>query len=376
MAQLGYRPVGRDFPVFLHPQTREEYALARTERKTARGYRGFQVHCSPEVTLEEDLLRRDLTINALARDEQGRLIDLFGGERDLQLGVLRHVSDAFTEDPVRVLRLARFAARFAFEIAPATLALLCQMVAEGEVDALVPERAWQEISQGLLEDHPALMLDALRSCGALARILPEVDALFGVPLLPAGEETDTGLHLLRVLDFAATRRCPLPVRFACLLSNIGHQSPQTEGQEARGERLAAALCERLRVPTDCRELARMAIVAQEQIHGAVGLNARALVDLFTRLDGFRRPERFGQLLLACLCDYHGRPGFEVAPYPAGERLRRCLEAARGVDSGAIARLGGGGLVIASAIDRARLLAVQQALEDTLQSGLPILRSTP
>lgn len=363
MARLGFRPVGRDFPVFLHPATKEEYALARTERKTAMGYRGFEVHCAPEVTLEEDLRRRDLTINALARSDDGTLIDLFGGVADLRRGILRHVSEAFAEDPVRILRVARFAARFAFEIAPETLALMQAMVAAGEVDALVPERAWQELARGLGEAHPALLLEALRSCGALPRILPEVSSLFGCLLPGGGDESDAGLHLLRVLDYAASRDYPLPVRFACLVRWIGLPGGATGGSGL--ERLEH-LCGRLRVPNDCRDLGRMVIAHAEQAHQALALDAHGLVDLFSATDAWRRPDRFEQFLLACACDFHGRPGFEVRPYPVSPRLLRALEAARAVDSGAIARAGGGGEAIAAAIRAARVAAAGRSLAEALQ----------
>ena len=273
MVRLGFRPVGKDFPVFLHPRTNEEYALARTERKTGRGYKGFAVFAAPDVTLEQDLARRDLTINAIARDEQGGLIDPFGGAQDLKLGMLRHVGDAFVEDPVRILRVARFAARFAFEIAPETMALMRRMVQDAEVDHLVPERAWQELARGLMEARPSLMFETLRACGALARILPELDALFGVPQPPAHHpEIDTGLHIMLVVDYAASRNFTLPVRFAALTHDLGKGTtprdewPRHIGHEERGVELVRQLCERLRVPNDCRDLAVLAARYHGEIH--------------------------------------------------------------------------------------------------------------
>ena len=368
MVQRGFRPVGKDFPVFLHPQTKEEYALARTERKTGRGYKGFTVYTAPEVSLEQDLARRDLTINAIARDPDGNLIDPFHGAEDLKRGVLRHVSPAFAEDPVRILRVARFAARFAFEIAPETMALMRRMVADGEADHLVPERAWQEISRGLMEPRPSLMIEALRSCGALARILPEVDALFGVPQ-PAAQhpEVDTGLHLLLALDYAAARHFPLPVRFAVLTHDLGkattppEQWPAHHGHEARGAALIEPLCERLRVPNDCGDLAVLAARHHGEIHRAEELRPATIVALFERCDALRRPERFDLLLDACASDFHGRPGRETLSYPPAPLLRACLTAARAVDAGAIARRLGDPSKIAATVHQARVEAVKARL---------------
>jgi tRNA nucleotidyltransferase (CCA-adding enzyme) len=368
MVELGFRPVGKEFPVFLHPETKEEYALARTERKTGRGYKGFTVYTAPEVTLEQDLARRDLTINAIARDEDGNLLDPFHGARDLQRGVLRHVSPAFAEDPVRVLRVARFAARFAFEIAPETVALMRHMVAEGEVDHLVAERAWQEIARGLMEPRPSLMFEALRSCGALARILPEIDALFGVPQ-PAEHhpEIDTGLHIMLVVDYAASRHFSLPVRFAALTHDLGKGVtprelwPAHHGHEAKAVALVEQLCERLRVPTDCRDLARLAARHHGEVHRAEELRPGTIVKLLEQCDALRRPERFEQLLQACACDFHGRPGRETLPYPPAVTLRRALEAARAVDAAAIARRIAEPKKIAPALHQARVDAVKAAL---------------
>jgi tRNA nucleotidyltransferase (CCA-adding enzyme) len=369
MVALGYTPVGRDFPVFLHPVTHDEVALARTERKTAPGYRGFVVHADPAVTLEEDLRRRDLTINAIAEDVDGHRIDPFGGEADLHAGVLRHVSEAFAEDPVRILRLARFAARWpAFRVAPETAALCAQMVEAGEADALVPERVWQELSRGLLEAQPSRMFAVLRACGTLARLLPEVDRLWGVPQPEAHHpEIDTGVHLMLVLDMAARLQAPLPVRWACLVHDLGKGTtprdewPRHIAHEARSVKLAEQVAERWRVPADCRELG--AIVAREHgnIHRSGELDGAGTLRLLERCDALRRPERFGQALLACECDARGRTGLEAAPYPPRERLAHALRRVLAVDaeaaaSDAVAR-GASGPAIGEAVRRARLAAL-------------------
>jgi tRNA nucleotidyltransferase (CCA-adding enzyme) len=369
MEQLGYRPVGRDFPVFLHPQTHEEYALARTEKKTARGYKGFAIQASPEVTLEQDLARRDLTINAMARDDLGNIIDPHRGLADLKAGILRHVSPAFVEDPVRVLRVARFAARFGFAIAPETLELMREMVRNGEIDHLVPERAWQELSRGFMEDKPSRMLLALRDCGALERILPEVDALFGVPQ-PAlhHPEVDTGLHILLVVDYAAAHDHPLTVRFAALTHDLGkgltprEQWPNHHGHEHKSVELVDRLCERLRVPGDCRDLAVLTARYHGDVHRAEELRPATVLKLLSAADVYRRPARFEELLAACSCDYHGRSGLETRPYPQADLLRAAANAAREVDAGAIAQsLDGDPARIGAAIEAARLQAVSQVL---------------
>lgn len=345
MVALGFQPVGRDFPVFLHPVTHEEYALARTERKSGRGYKGFTVHAAPDVTLEQDLRRRDLTINAMAEDEAGNLIDPYGGQRDLAARTFRHVSEAFAEDPVRILRVARFAARFTdFGVAPETLALMRAMVEAGEVDALVPERVWQELARGLMEKQPSRMFDVLRDCGALARLLPEVDRLFGVPQ-PAEHhpEIDTGVHVMRVIDWAARQGYALPVRFAALTHDLGKGTtppalwPRHVGHEARGVELVRAVSERLRVPADCRDLA--VAVAREHglAHRAPELRPGTLVELLERVDAFRRPQRFEDFLRACECDFRGRPGYEDRAFPAPDFLRRVLRAAQSIDAGAVAK---------------------------------------
>ncbi|MFT4267670.1 MAG: multifunctional CCA addition/repair protein, partial [Xenophilus sp.] len=354
MAAQGFEPVGRDFPVFLHPRTHEEYALARTERKSAPGYRGFVVHAAPGVTLEEDLARRDLSINAMALPAAladtrplpaEALIDPFHGRRDLEGKVLRHVTGAFREDPVRILRLARFAARFHdFAVAPETMALMRGMVAAGEADALVPERVWQELARGLMEAKPSRLFEVLRACGALAVLLPEVDALWGVPQ-PAEHhpEIDTGAHLMMVLDAASRLDAPLAVRFACLTHDLGKGStpaallPLHIGHEQRSAELLAGVCERWRVPGEIRELAEVVAREHGHIHASGGFGAAALVRLLERCDAFRKPQRFAEALLACECDARGRLGLEERPYPQRGRLLTALEAACGVPTDAVAR---------------------------------------
>lgn len=384
MAALGYLPVGRDFPVFLHPQTHEEYALARTERKTGRGYHGFAFQADPSVGLEEDLARRDLTINAMAVPAEdaanpgsARLIDPFGGLNDLRAGVLRHVTAAFAEDPVRILRLARLAARLpGFEVAPETEALMINMVAQGEVDHLVPERVWQEIARGLMTPRPSRMFEVLRGCGALARLLPELDRLWGVPQrADYHPEIDTGVHAMMVLDMAARLGADLEVRFACLGHDLGKgvtpadMLPRHIGHEAQSERLLRNVATRLRVPRGCAELA--AVVAREHghVHGSMGFQAAAVLRLLERCDALRRPERFEQVLLACECDARGRLGHEDQPYPQRPRLRQALAAARAVDAASVlerlTRAGDGvppcGPAIARALHEARCTAVARRL---------------
>ena len=372
MLAQGYTPVGRDFPVFLHPQTHDEYALARTERKSAPGYRGFAVQADPSVTLEQDLARRDLTINAIAQpadDPQAPLLDPFGGQRDLEAGVLRHVSAAFAEDPVRILRLARFAARWPhFVVAPETAALSRQMVEAGEADALVAERVWQELARGLMEERPSRLFDVLREAGALARVLPEVDRLWGVPQ-PAQHhpEVDTGVHLMMVLDLAARLQAPLPVRWACLVHDLGKGStprdqwPRHIAHEARSAKLAEALAERLRVPGECRELG--AVVAREHgnIHRCTTLGAAATLRLLERCDALRRPERFELALWACECDARGRLGLADAAYPQRQRLAAALQRVLSVDVSAAAAQAIGGGVTGPAIGEAVRSAREQAL---------------
>lgn len=370
LVRQGYLPVGRDFPVFLHPHTREEYALARTERKTAPGYRGFAVHADPSVTLEDDLSRRDLTINAMALDPQGQLIDPYGGQAHLKAQVLRHVSPAFAEDPVRILRVARFAARLrSFSVAPQTLDLMREMVESGELDALVPERVWQELSRALMEAQPSRFFQVLRQCGALARLLPEVDRLWGIPQSPEHHpEIDTGVHLMMVLDQSAQLKAPLAVRFACLGHDLGkgltppHEWPRHIGHEARSVSLLDGLCKRLRVPTACLELAEVVAREHGHVHQSLGLGAAALLRLLERCDAFRKPQRFEDILLACYCDSRGRLGREDQPYPQRNRLLRALALAQAVPSDQVAlqaqAQGRSGVQIAQAIRQARTEALK------------------
>ncbi len=368
MTALGFQPVGKDFPVFLHPRTHEEYALARTERKTARGYKGFQVYATPDVTLEEDLRRRDLTINAMAENEAGELFDPYGGRADLAARVFRHVSEAFPEDPVRILRVARFAARFGeFSVAPETLGLMQAMAANGEVDALVPERVWQELSRGLMESRPSRMFLLLRECGALAKLLPELDTLFGVPQNPKSHpEIDTGDHVMRVIDQAAADSTALPVRYAALLHDLGkgltppENWPNHGGHEAAGLELVKQVGQRLRAPADCAGLAQIVARWHGQAHNADKMGAAGLLDLLEQTDAFRRPERFGEFLQACAADFHGRPGWEARPFSQAERLRRALTAARQVDAGAVAQQSAPA-EIPRAIHDARLRAIAGAV---------------
>ena len=375
MTALGFEPVGRDFPVFLHPHSHEEYALARTERKTARGYRGFSVYCAPDVSLHDDLRRRDLTINAMARSPDGALIDPWGGQRDLRAGILRHVSEAFTEDPVRILRLARFAARFErFTVAPETVDLMRAMVRDGEVDALVPERVWQELSRGLMETRPSRMLEVLRDCGALGRLIPELDALWGVPQRADHHpEVDTGIHISLVIDAAARLQASLPARWAALLHDLGKATTPAEvlpahiGHEQRSAHLARQVCERLKVPNDCRELAIMAARDHGNLHRAAELRASTMVDLLERCDAIRKPARFSELLLACEADARGRAGRSDQPYPQASMWQAALQAARSIDAGAIAGASppepasSRAQRIRDAVHRARVEAVAAAL---------------
>jgi tRNA nucleotidyltransferase (CCA-adding enzyme) len=395
MTQQGYQTVGKDFPVFLHPQTREEYALARTERKTAPGYKGFTVHASPEVTLEEDLARRDLTINAMALPEadsswlthadQHALnqadyqafeqvfaahgIDPYGGLKDLQSKTLRHVTTAFREDPVRILRVARFAARFPeFSIAPETQALMQEMVEAGEVEHLVPERVWQELAKGLMTAKPSRMFEVLKACGALKVLLPEVNALWGVPQRAEYHpEIDTGVHLMMVLDMSAQLNTSLPVRVACLLHDLGKgTTPQAEwprhiGHEQRSAKLLKQVCERLRIPVECKELSDVVAREHGNIHRSQDLNAAALMRLLERCDAIRKPERWPDILLACECDARGRLGFETTTYAPAQRLREVLRAALSVTTSDIAaeaqKQGLSGPAVGEKIHEARVRAI-------------------
>ncbi len=379
MVARGYQPVGRDFPVFLHPQTHEEYALARTERKTALGYKGFAIYAAPDVTLEQDLLRRDFTLNAIAQDADGKLIDPHNGIADLRAGILRHVSPAFGEDPVRILRAARFVARFGFSIAPETLALMRGMVVNGEVDALVPERVWQELARSLMEKTPSRFFTTLRECGALAKILPEVDVLFGVPQPPQHHpEIDCGVHTMLVLDDAAQHDYPLEVRFAALTHDLGKGNtprdilPRHIGHEARGVDLLRALCERLRVPGECRDLGLLAARYHGDVHRAKELRPDTVVRLFQSCDAWRRPERFAQLLQACAADARGRTGHENDAYPQAEYLLRLLQAAQGVNAGEIAGQCEDKNLIAERVREARVDAVERAHKVECAPRLPSL----
>ena len=370
MVQQGYQPVGRDFPVFLHPVSHEEYALARTERKTAPGYKGFAVFSSPEVTLEEDLLRRDFTVNAMAEDENGNLIDPYRGIDDLRAGVLRHVSAAFSEDPVRILRAARFSARFGFTIAPQTLSLMQDMVKGGEVDALVPERVWQEVARALMEKNPSRFFLTLRSCGALVKIMPELDALFGVPQPEKFHpEIDCGVHTMLVVDDAASHGYALDVRFAALTHDLGKGNtpadilPRHVGHELRGVELVRTLSGRLRAPGECRDLALMVARYHGDIHRAMELRGDTIIRLFQSTDAWRRPERFAQLLQACAADARGRWGHEQDEYPQADYLLKLLVLARAVDAGEVARQCQDRGTIPEAVRRARLAAIQTVVKD-------------
>ena len=394
LTALGFVPVGRDFPVFLHPKTREEYALARTERSTARGYRGFEVYAAPDVTLEQDLARRDLTINSIAAQARpycanglfdpdfSSLIDPCGGQRDLKAKVLRHVTDAFREDPVRILRLARFAARFPdFSVAPETMAMMQDMVANGEADALVAERVWQELARGLMEQRPSRMFEVLRACGALQKLLPEVDRLWGVPQrADYHPEVDTGIHLMMVMDMAARLDAPLPVRFACLCHDLGKGTtpadilPRHIGHEERSARLLKDVCQRLRVPMECREIADVVAREHGNIHRSGDFNPAALVRLLERCDAFRKPLRFADILLACECDARGRLGLQDSAYPQRPRLLQALAAAQGIATDQVAAealaAGQSGAGIGEWIHRARVAAVKQSAVFAPQAEAP------
>jgi len=395
MTALGYQTVGKDFPVFLHPHSREEYALARTERKTAPGYKGFVVHASPDVTLEEDLARRDLTINAMALPEahSGLLdhaskantaatleevfsehgIDPYHGWQDLKNKTLRHVTTAFREDPVRILRLARFAARFPdFSMAPETLQLMQDMVQAGEVEHLVPERVWQELAKGLMTQKPSRMFEVLKACGALQVLLPEVNALWGVPQRAEHHpEIDTGVHLMMVLDMSAQLNASLPVRVACLMHDLGKGTtppsewPRHIAHEQRSAKLLKQVCERLRVPVACKELADVVAREHGNIHRSNDLNAAALMRLLERCDAIRKPERWPEILLACECDARGRLGFENSIYAPTQRLAQALQAALSVTTSDIAaeaqKQGLMGPAVGEKIHQARVEAIAGAL---------------
>ena len=375
LERQGYVSVGKEFPVFLHPQTKEEHALARLERKVAPGYRGFTTQFSPDVTLEEDLKRRDLTINAIAEKPSGELIDPYGGQRDLRAKVLRHVSEAFVEDPVRILRLARFHARFAnlgFTVAEETMALMKQMVASGEVDALVPERVWQETERALGESRPDAFFQTLRDCGALAVIFPEINALYGVPQPPKWHpEVDTGVHVMLVVHYAAKIGAPTSVRFAALTHDLGKALtpqeilPSHHGHEEAGVPLVEALSERLRVPNTFRELAVLAARHHARVHRAAELRPDTMLKVFEETDAFRRPERFNELLLVCESDARGRTGLENNPYPQADYLRRARDAAATVQLTAEDRAGLKGPDIGAKIRTLRLAAISRVRQEAL-----------
>ncbi|MFP4682101.1 MAG: multifunctional CCA addition/repair protein [Ectothiorhodospira sp.] len=364
----GFRQVGRDFPVFLHPETGEEHALARTERKTGPGHRGFSVHADPGVTLEEDLARRDLTINAMARDTDGRLVDPFGGQRDLEARLLRHVSPAFSEDPLRVLRVARFAARLAplgFQVADETRDLMRRMATSGELQALTPERVWQETEKALTCDRPTVYFQVLRACGALAVLFPELEALFGVPQPSRYHpEVDTGVHTFMVLDQAAALSPDPVVRFAALTHDLGKGTtpaeilPSHRGHEQRGVGLIDALCDRYRIPNLYRDTARAMSRHHGHIHRAFELRPETLVRTLEELDAFRRPGRLEAILLACEADYRGRTGFESRPYPQADLLRRALECCQSVQARDVMADGHQGPDIRRELHRRRILAVR------------------
>ncbi len=371
MLAHGFMPVGKDFPVFLHPDTKEEYALARVERKIAPGYHGFDFSAAPDVTLRQDLARRDLTINAMAETADGELIDYFNGAADLRAGILRHVSEAFVEDPVRVLRVARFAARFGFSVAEETRQLMREMVEQGEVDALVAERVFSEFQRALGETYPRLFIEVLRDCGALARVFPEIDALFGVPQPAAYHpEIDTGVHTLLVLEQAAALTPDPEVRFAALLHDLGKAlTPRTEWPRHRGhEQLGVApinaLCDRLRVPTRYRDLALLVCRYHLRLHRIRELKPATVLGLLEKINAFRQPHRLKQFALACAADLRGRLGWEARQYPQAQILADCFEACRAVDTRAIAASGERGSAIGEQIRRQRRDAIADVLSHT------------
>ncbi len=367
MVALGFKAVGRDFPVFLHPQTKEEHALARTERKTAPGYHGFVFHTDAKVTLEDDLRRRDLTINAIAEDEAGTLHDPYGGQADISARLLRHVSPAFAEDPVRILRVARFYSRFrplGFRVAGETLTLMREMVANGEVDALQAERVWQETQRSLMQDDPAAYFELLRECGALEKLFPELEALFGVPQTPKHHpEIDTGIHVLMALAQAVRMQAPLTVRFAVLCHDFGKARtpadvlPRHYGHEARGVPLVEQFCKRLRVPNDCRDLAVMTTRYHLLIHQAQALKPSTLVELFEQTRAFQQPERFTQFLQACEADARGRTGLEDRDYPQPAYLQAALAAAASVQASTVVAAGYSGEAVGAQLRKQRIAAV-------------------
>lgn len=369
MLSQGFQPVGKDFPVFLHPKTHEEYALARTERKTTPGYRGFIIHAEPSITLEQDLERRDLTINAIAQAEDGSLIDPFNGQQDIKNKILRHVSPAFTEDPVRVLRIARFAARFSFTIADETKILINEMVNSKELEHLVPERVWQELEKALTTPQPSLFFMALRDTKALAILFPEVDRLFGVPQVPKWHpEIDTGIHVMMVIDQAARLTNDIAVRFAALCHDLGKGTtpidiqPQHIGHEARSISLTKALCQRLKVPKDITSLSLKVAEYHTHVHLLFELQPKTILKVIEALDAFRRPKRFAQYLLAGEADFRGRPGYENTPMPEIELFHHCFTAAQAIDAQQFVDLGLQGKAIAEALKKQRINAIKSVIK--------------
>lgn len=369
MLKRGYQAVGKDFPVFLHPKTHEEYALARTERKVSKGYKGFTVHANPDVTLEEDLTRRDFTMNAIAQSADGQLIDPFNGQTDIQNKVIRHVGAAFVEDPVRILRAARFSARFVdFAIAPETMQLMQQMVADGEVDALVAERVWQELAKGLMEEQPSRMFDVLQHCGALPKLIPELSCLWGVPQTEKYHpEIDTGIHVMMALDCAAQHQFSLPVRYAVLMHDLGKGTtpkevlPRHIGHDVRGAKLVTTVSKRLRVPNECRELAYLVAKFHIKAHQVLVMKAETLLKFLMDLDAIRQPDRFEHFLLACEADSRGRLGLENIALPEADLLRQALHAAMQINAGDIAKNYAKPEDIKQAIFDARLIEVKAIL---------------
>jgi len=376
MQDLGFRAVGADFPVFLHPESGEEYALARTERKTGKGYGGFSFHANPEVTLEEDLKRRDLTINALAEDEQGRIIDPWGGQQDLAARVLRHVSPAFAEDPLRVLRVARFAARYArlgFVVADETLALMQTLSQSGELECLSAERLWKEVSRALMESRPDVFIRLLRECGALAVLMPEVNTLFGVPQPPQHHpEVDTGEHVLAVLHQCSLHNQPLSVRWCCLLHDLGkaktpsEQWPKHHGHEQLGLKPVAAINQRLKVPRDLAELSLLTCEYHSHAHRALELRPKTLLELLQKFDLLRRPQRFADFIAACEMDSRGRSGFEQRPYPQADYLRGAAKTVQAVSVKPLLECGFTGEKLGAELTRARLHALKQYQQEHIQ----------
>lgn len=369
MLSLGFQAVGKDFPVFLHPETHEEYALARTERKTAPGYRGFDIHASQDVTLEQDLARRDLSINAIAQDENGNIIDPYQGRQDIKNKILRHVSPAFSEDPVRVLRIARFAARFEFSIADETRQLIQEMIINKELDHLVPERVWQELEKALSSQKPSLFFLALRDTGALKCIFPEVDRLFGVPQVPKWHpEIDTGIHAMLVIDQAAKLSKSIDVRFAALCHDLGKGTtpseilPQHIAHERRSVELTKELCARLRVPREMQILAMKVAEYHTHMHLLFEIKPSTILKVFEALDAFRKPSRFEHYLLACEADFRGRPGYETRPMPEVEVFKQCFDAAQAITAKPIIDKGFTGSEIAAEIRKHRIQSIDKIMK--------------